>query len=344
MEAVQTEKYRGYDINIYYDEDSQSPREWGNVATFVCCHRRYTLGDRQDMEACIDELFDKHVNAKDIVAYFIKSRNARWVQNGTEDYDGSYDKYLEWNDGKEYFGVDDNTPDEDIAYNYIRDELTNGEKLMLVEQSGSVAILPISMYDHSGITLWLGSTMGHVDAQWDCSSVGFAYVEKDKAEEEMPQRGQLPGTDWKQWAYKMMESEMNVYDQYVRGNVYGWYIEYGEDQFEDSCWGYVGDDEIPRMIEEAKGVIDSHLERKEEKRKENCKTLSEHINDFIGHTWLWKDESFRIGQDLFGNGCLQLASVHLGHVSPYSPVNFSDIDFDAIDCIVSYINKQIALQ
>ena len=156
MEAVQTEKYKGYDINIYYDEDSQSPREWSNVATFVCCHRRYTLGDRQDMDACIDELFDKHVNAKDIVAYFIKSRNARWVQNGTEDYDGSYDKYLEWNDGKEYFGVDDNTPDEDIAYNYIRDELTNGEKLMLVEQSGSVVMLPISMYDHSGITQWLG--------------------------------------------------------------------------------------------------------------------------------------------------------------------------------------------
>ena len=344
MEAIQSEEYKGYKINIYYDEDSQSPREWDNVATFVCNHRRYNLGDRQDMDACIDELFDKHVNAKDVVAYFIKSRNARWVRNGTEDYDGPYDKYLEWNDGKDYFGVDDNTPDEDLAYNYINDELTNGEKLMLVELSDNVVMLPISMYDHSGITLWLGSTRGHVDAQWDCSSVGFAYVEKDKAEEEMPQRAQLPGidnTDWKQWAYEMMEGEMHTYDQYVRGNVYGWDV-VGNDQFEDSCWGYIGDDEIPRMIEEAKDAIDYHLKRKEEERKENCKVLADHINDFIGQTWLWEDESYRIGHDLFGNGCLEKAAVHLGHVAPYSYINISDVDAEVVSCIVSYINKKIA--
>ena len=342
MEAVQTEKYKGYDINIYYDEDSQSPREWSNVATFVCCHRRYTLGDRQDMDACIDELFDKHVNAKDIVAYFIKSRNARWVQNGTEDYDGSYDKYLEWNDGKEYFGVDDNTPDEDIAYNYIRDELTNGEKLMLVEQSGSVVMLPISMYDHSGITLWLGSTMGHVDAQWDCSSVGFAYVEKDKAEEEMPQRGQLPGTDWKQWAYKMMESEMNVYDQYVRGNVYGWYVEYGEDQFEDSCWGYVGDDEIPRMIEEAKDVIDYHLARKEEKRKSNLETLVKNIASIYGITFTDGDYMYRVAKDMFGFDYIERAKICKSVVGTYVQIGFSNLNDEILNDMVEQINKKVA--
>lgn len=342
MEAVQTEKYKGYDINIYYDEDSQSPREWGNVATFVCCHREYTLGDRQDMEACIDELFDKHVNAKDIVAYFIKSRNARWVQNGTEDYDGSYDKYLEWNDGKEYFGVDNNTPDEDIAYNYIRDELTNGEKLMLVEQSGSVAILPISMYDHSGITLWLGSTMGHVDAQWDCSSVGFAYVEKDKAEEEMPQRGQLPGTDWKQWAYKMMESEMNVYDQYVRGNVYGWCVEYGEDQFENSCWGYVGDDKIPRMIEEAKGVIDCHLEHKEEKRKNNLETLMKNIASIYGITFTDGDYMYRVAKDMFGFDYIERAKICKSVVGTYVQIGFSNLNDEILNDMVELINKKVA--
>lgn len=343
MEAVQTEKYKGYDINIYYDEDSQSPRDWDNVATFVCCHRRYTLGDRQDNVFCIDELFDKHVNAKDVVAYFIKSRNARWVQNGTEDYDGPYDKYLEWNGGKDYFGVDEGTPDEDIAYNSINDELTNGEKLMLVEQSGNVAILPISMYDHSGISLWLGSTRGHVDAQWDCSSIGFAYIEKDKAEEEgMLDPGKKYEHDWKKWAYEMMESEMHTYDQYVRGNVYGWFVEYGEDGFEDSCWGYVGDDEIPRMIVEAKDVIDCHIKQKESKREENCKILVEHIDEFIGHTFLCKDTLYRIGHDLFGNGCLQSAGIYLGHVSSFSDINLSDMGNDEIDCIVRYINKQIA--
>ena len=45
MEAYKTEEYRGYDINIYYDPDPQSPREWDNVATFVCEHLPNYSGD-----------------------------------------------------------------------------------------------------------------------------------------------------------------------------------------------------------------------------------------------------------------------------------------------------------
>ena len=52
-EACQTEEYRGYNINIYYDEDPESPRIWGNVATFVCEHRHYNLGDEHDIEGAV---------------------------------------------------------------------------------------------------------------------------------------------------------------------------------------------------------------------------------------------------------------------------------------------------
>ena len=40
------EKYRGYDIKIEQDEYPESPREWENLGTMVCFHRRYDLGDK----------------------------------------------------------------------------------------------------------------------------------------------------------------------------------------------------------------------------------------------------------------------------------------------------------
>ena len=36
-----TEEYRGYTINVYYDTDSQSPREWDNLGTIYSNSRSY---------------------------------------------------------------------------------------------------------------------------------------------------------------------------------------------------------------------------------------------------------------------------------------------------------------
>lgn len=39
------EEYKGYNINIEYDEYSESPREWDNLGIMVVFHNRYNLGD-----------------------------------------------------------------------------------------------------------------------------------------------------------------------------------------------------------------------------------------------------------------------------------------------------------
>ena len=86
MEVYQTEEYRGYDINIYYDSDPCSPREWDNVATFVCKHRHYNLGDTQNLEGVIQELFDKYVSPEDIIKKFCENKNAKLVEDDDEKY------------------------------------------------------------------------------------------------------------------------------------------------------------------------------------------------------------------------------------------------------------------
>ena len=54
-EAYKTEEYRGYTINIYYDEDAQSPREWNNLGTIYSNSRSYDPDNHSIEEILNDE-------------------------------------------------------------------------------------------------------------------------------------------------------------------------------------------------------------------------------------------------------------------------------------------------
>lgn len=51
-----TENYKGYTIALHYDEDAESPREWDNVFTMACWHRRYNLGDIHNDDSLIPKI------------------------------------------------------------------------------------------------------------------------------------------------------------------------------------------------------------------------------------------------------------------------------------------------
>jgi len=61
MQAIHEENYRGYDIEIHYDQYSESPREWDNLGTMICFHRRYNLGDKHNLTIdAAKELIEKN--------------------------------------------------------------------------------------------------------------------------------------------------------------------------------------------------------------------------------------------------------------------------------------------
>ena len=45
---IETFDVRGLTVEIHADDDCENPREWCNVGTLVCFHRRYNLGDKHD--------------------------------------------------------------------------------------------------------------------------------------------------------------------------------------------------------------------------------------------------------------------------------------------------------
>ncbi|GLT12196.1 hypothetical protein ACFQFQ_31835 [Sulfitobacter porphyrae] len=45
------EAYQGHIIKIYRDPDAESPREWCNLGTLICWHRRYRLDDSHQFDS-----------------------------------------------------------------------------------------------------------------------------------------------------------------------------------------------------------------------------------------------------------------------------------------------------
>ncbi|QFT60694.1 hypothetical protein FIU94_17820 (plasmid) [Sulfitobacter sp. THAF37] len=50
-DPVYEEAHRGHTIKIYHDPDAESPREWSNLGTLICWHRRYRLGDSHSFDS-----------------------------------------------------------------------------------------------------------------------------------------------------------------------------------------------------------------------------------------------------------------------------------------------------
>ena len=158
---------------------------------------------------------------------------------------------------------------EDILHNVCGmkyedfEELSTREKYKLASESGKIYIKELNLYDHSGITVSTSSGYPYND-RWDSSTVGFIYVTKKTLEE----CGIVTKENWKEIADQCLENKMKTYDQYLRGDVYGYKLtkkvkqqdkcphcgeiirEYEVEEEDDSCWGFYGD-----CIED-NGIID----------------------------------------------------------------------------------------
>lgn len=221
-----------YRLKIEQDSDPMNPRtEWDNVATMVCWHSRYSLGDKHDYDT-----------------------PERAIKLLLHEYDKTTEEELdEWYEAE-----------------YDRRNIASGSKShdeLIAEYQGKLwaafeqhyVSRPLYLYDHSGITI----STGRFSCPWDTSRVGFIYLAKVKAKQEYG-HPEFKAEGWTEAMHKktveMLENEVETYDQYLTGEVYGFVLESHEWPFEipdqevdiedddltwedeESCWGFFGDD------------------------------------------------------------------------------------------------------
>lgn len=225
-----------YTLKVEQDECPEDPRDWDNVCTMVCFHSRYRLGDKHDYEDS-DEFFI-HILC-------------------------------------DICGMNE----EDI------EELSTREKYKLAKESDKVYFKDLNLYDHSGLTISTSSGYPYND-RWDAGCVGWIYVSKEKAMANyvgIPEKDEngdfiriphehpngnvtystkyasITDENWKEVADYHMEDEVEIYDLYLKGEVYGFVLtkkvieqekcphcgevirEYEDEDDVDSCWGFYGD-------------------------------------------------------------------------------------------------------
>ena len=117
---------------------------------------------------------------------------------------------------------------------------------------GSV-ILPLNLYDHSGITMSTGS----FSCDWDSGQVGVIFATPEQIRECFMVKRISKKVRTR--AEECLKNEVAIYDHMLTGQVYGYTIETSEDcetcskpelEAIESCWGFFGPNAIEGILGE----------------------------------------------------------------------------------------------
>ena len=170
---IENEKYK---LEIFDDLNPCSPREFDNLGTMVCFHRRYNLGDETELKSS---------------------------------------DFSSWEELENY----------------------------LYKEEDALIAIPVFMYDHSG--LWINTT--GFSCPWDSGQVGYIYISKEKVRREYSCKRITKKL--KNMIREILCSEVDLYNDYLSGNVYGFTLTNKENAEEiDSSCGFYGTDYIENGI------------------------------------------------------------------------------------------------
>lgn len=253
-------EHAGLTVEIHYDQDPESPREWSKVGTMVCWHRRHNLGDKHSYSDP-DELWTSLLDS--IKLTDSETRKILLAIIADEYHRDNYrEEYPYWRE----LGHDKAAIRSDFIDNFVNKGDISGDVRDAIASviCDHYHILPLYLYDHSGLSM----NTGGFHCPWDSGQVGYIFVSHEKAK--------------KEWAadadpLKGLRQEVETYNDYLTGQVFGYVIKDADGSdlgiLGDSCWGYYGND---YCIEEAKAVAE-HVRAEMDKQEAFLNTCSYEI-------------------------------------------------------------------
>lgn len=175
-----------FSMTIVTDDCPENPREWDNLGTLTCWHRRYNLGDRHDF------------------------------------------------------------PNPNAFRLHLADRKTTGNPDALRHAiNRHYVLLPVYMYDHSGLAF----STAPFSCPWDSGWLGYLWVPHQKIRENYGVKRVTGPIRAK--AIAALKNELEVYEQYIQGDVYGYQIRNADGNELDSCYGFYGKESCEQAANEA---------------------------------------------------------------------------------------------
>ena len=125
-------------------------------------------------------------------------------------------------------------------------------------EHGARLLIPVYMLDHSGIRIKAGS----FNDPWDSGQIGFIIATDEDIRECFMVKRITKAIEKR--AYDNLLGEVETYDKYVSGQVYGYTIStektcdlgHKHEEVDDSCWGFYDVDEIVAEVGEGFVEVD----------------------------------------------------------------------------------------
>lgn len=226
-EPIETEIVNGYTVKLFYDDSCSFGYDDGDHLG----HITY----RKDGRECLG---DTPMSSEEL-------ERALNVDHEEDD---------EWNRLNDaYQEADYNTEERDA----LRDQRDAREAALVGVLRDDVIALPVYAYVHSGATIRVGQPFG---CRWDSGQSGVVYCTHDEAKDWLRVRPSHYDAELKKTVYDaprddspLTEKELedakrilicNVeeFDSWLKGEVYGFVVEDDCGECVESCWGFVGDD------------------------------------------------------------------------------------------------------
>lgn len=227
-QPVETFDHHGYTIAIHHDDDCPSPRDdaWMLGTLVGLPHRRYRIGDEQ-----IDPT---------TYTFACPVCGGHGVETAAHP-----DRQVGWCPACEGQGGGSVSSIAEFAHR-------------LQAERGARVLLPVGLYDHSGVSYYIGNGPHRFDpGGWDSGLAGFIFDTPHALTEcwgaTVPTDGQI--TD-------ALTAEIATYSQWADGECYGYTVTAPDGNEIDACWGYYGSDSwwggTGYLIEQAHAAIDAH--------------------------------------------------------------------------------------
>lgn len=121
-------------------------------------------------------------------------------------------------------------------------------------RDGEYIGLPVWAYVHSGATV-RAALENPFGCPWDSGRSGWVYVTKERALKEYGRK--LTSKKFLARVREQLVSEVEVFDMYLSGDVWGYEIVHDGEQIE-ACWNYFGYDGLEKEVQ---SILDVHAQR-----------------------------------------------------------------------------------
>ena len=244
-----------YCLHVRDDDTPDDPRSWDTpITTMACFLHRHKLGDdigTSDPDEFWQSLVEALVPDTELVQAVQDGKVSGMKLEPSEDPDYVLlcrkcpaPTVLDANaTGWEKWSVEGPT-------RYIAEEI---RECLSIPQCQSILFpylvsLPLWVYEHSGITMSCGDRSYPYNDRWDSSCAGWIVMSKDSVMDHLAATEE----NWRTKAIECMRGEVELYDHWLTGNVYGYTLleETAPDEWTevDSCWGFYGDDVLTNGI------------------------------------------------------------------------------------------------